>query len=1629
MRHSLCFILLLLAFFAQAKPKEGINSTARFVENKGQWENFFEYRLQMWQGNMYVAKNKFIYELFDNAYMNELRSHSHKEHHAENELFPAQSYEVVFLNANPQTLTEGREAYSDYQNYYLGDNPAKWKEHVNVFKLVNYSNLYTGIDMNVYGKESNVKYDFVVSPNVNPQQIQLQYNYTNGLSLENGNLHIETAVGTIKELAPVAFQMIQGKKVKVECHYVLNNNVLSFDFPNGYNTNETLIIDPIVVFSTYTGSTQDNWGFTATYDEAGNGYSGGIIFSDINSAPIPVGQSGYPTMGAYQTSFQGGARDAVITKFNPTGTSLVFSTYLGGSSTDQPHSLVVDNNGVLFVLGRTSSNNFPTTTGAYDRTLNGNYDIFVAKFGVSGALLACTLLGGSGEDGVNINDNDNSVADLKFNYGDDARGEIIADNNNNIYIASCSKSNNFPTTSGTFKPTFGGLQDGIVSKFDNNLSNLLWSSYLGGSDLDAAYAMQLDEEQNFLYVTGGTQSNNFPTTAGSYQTTYNGSIDGFISKITVNGTTLVNSTYMGTAGYDQSFFIQLDKDDEVYVLGQTLGPFPKTPGTYGQNGARQFIAKLNPNLTAITTSTTFGTVGLFPNISPTAFLVDRCKNIYACGWGDDAGTFPHSSGTVGLPITSNAYKSTTDGNDFYIIVLKKDMQSLLYGTYFGGNASEHVDGGTSRFDKRGVIYEAVCAGCGGSDGFPTTPGAWSNTNDASNCNLALFKIDLQLTAMTANFIPENTNGTPLNNNKGCAPLTVTFDNNTVGNTPASTTYFWDLGDAGTTSTSANPTYTYNFPGTYQIMLIASDPNSCNLKDTIYRVINVYESPSVDAGMAQYICTTAGQTASLNAAVTGTATPFSYQWTPSSGLNNPNTATPVASPSTTTLYTVNVTDVHGCKASDTVRVYTDQLQVNVPNDVFLCPNKSVSLLASAASAVSYSWVPSTGLSAANIQNPIATPTQTTTYTVYATNSLGCTGSNTVKIEVRTTPALEAGTQQLICYGDTVQLNAIAPTATTFVWSPANTLSSSTIANPLAFPTTPTTYFVVIFDAFGCENSDTVSVKVRQKINLAVGPDTLICQGANVQLYSSTNTSGLNYSWSPNFNLNNGSSPNPIASTPVSMDYILTVTDNIGCTQKDTASILVFETQTIADTVICRGDTLALTTTGGVSFSWSPTTYLSSGSIASPLAFPPDNITYSVTAISNQGCISTKFVNITVNQLPPAFAGNDTSICRRDSIILNGSGGITYNWFPNNYLSAINISNPVTNPDTTITYTLMVTDNFGCKNTDDIKITVLPLPSLMVSASPSDSVCWKDLVTLNASGAVAYSWSPNAYLSANNIPNPFGNPEKSVTYLLTGTGANGCKDTLSVPITVIYKGKTKIDGPAGICPGQTVNLVATGAESYIWNTGDTNDSLSFIPSQSLWYICRGFNAGCSALPDSIYIDVSQNVSNAAFTVVDSAFAPVNIQFENNSTNAYTYSWFFDDNGANQPYSVLENPSHIYTSAGEYTVTLITYSYYNCTDTAQHTIVVEKVSLYMPTAFSPNADTYNDAFFCKYYGIKTLNVQIYDRWGTIVFKSDDKDFVWDGTSKGRPVPEGVYVWHVNGLGENGLQYEEGGTVTIIR
>jgi gliding motility-associated-like protein len=845
LKHLSFFILL--SFTALASFTQG---NIEFIENKGQWDDRVAFKGNVSNGAIFLKKGGGFTILQHNPgdFANLTRFlHGHKTDGSpvlatDKITLRSHSWDVEFLGAAKGVMTVAEKMIPAYNNYFSGTDPSKWAGNCRIYQAVTLKNIYPNIDIRYYTDNGFLKYDIVVKPGGDVSKIALKYDGIDKLQVRNKELFLSTSIGELKESSPYTYQAgLTGKK-EVSCKYVVKDNILRFDVKD-YDPTATLIIDPVIVFCSFSGSSADNWGFTATYGPDGSMYGGGIVFD-----------TGFPVSpGAFQTTYQGGSGtapvDIGIIKLSANGSNRIYATYIGGGGNDQPHSLVVDPQGNLVLAGRTSSSNYPVVNPGGQIGVGGGNDIVVTKLNANGtALIGSKKIGGSGDDGVNITTVRGGTNSLQRNYGDDGRSEVILDGGGNVYVASSTQSANFPVSGSPFQGTFGGQQDGVVLKLNSNLSSVLFSSYLGGSGDDAAYVLSIGPGGN-IYVGGGTESGNMPgSTAGTIGTTNNGLIDGFVSVITNNGGAILRTTYLGTNGYDQVFGIQFDLNGFPYVMGQTTGNWPVVNATYSNSGGKQFIAKLQPDLSNWVYSTVFGSGSSTPNISPIAFLVDRCQNVYISGWGGNffgpSNNNYSSSGTTGLPVTADAFKPTTDGKDLYFFVLKRDATDILFGSFFGENNTvaqggcDHVDGGTSRFDANGVIYQAICGNCklGAGTGpvYPTTAGSWSTNNNSPNCNLTMVKIAMNLAGVASN-IQSSIGGVP-RDTAGCVPLTVDFID-TVGNAQS---YEWDFGDGSPilTTTTPSASHTYTFIGTFRVRLIAIDPNTCNIRDTSYMNIRV-----------------------------------------------------------------------------------------------------------------------------------------------------------------------------------------------------------------------------------------------------------------------------------------------------------------------------------------------------------------------------------------------------------------------------------------------------------------------------------------------------------------------------------------------------------------------------------------------------------------------------------------------------------------------------------------------------------------------------------------------------------------------------------------------------------------------
>ncbi len=860
------YIILLFLLVGQAVIAQEGDANLEFIENKGQWDKQVLFKGELNSGSFFLKRNGFTVLLHNPEELRQLMDR-HKSLPGPNKVQPpinplvqkdaadsgltepgslrSHAYSMSFVNASSQATVMADKELPSHNNYFIGNDRTKWASDCKIYQGITYKNIYPNVDVRYYSSNGQLKYDIIVHPGGNPSQIALKYDGPEKVLLNNKKLIIKTSVGEVQELAPLSYQFNAAGKTEVNCKYVLGkDNLIRFKVSD-YSATSTLVIDPTLVFATFTGSKASNWGFTATPGRDGTFFAGGIVFAE-----------GFPvSVGAFEKNFQGGSFDIGIMKFSANGTNRMYATYLGGVDNETPHSLYADAQGDLVILGRTYSSNFPffDTVGS-----PGGADIFVAKLSPGGNMLLGSLrIGGFNNDGVNIEDqfrtNHEAANSLIRNYGDDSRSEVILDGSNNIYVAASTQSHDFPVTPGVFQPVFGGGdQDGVVMKIDPACKKLLFASFLGGSADDAAFVLKVNPSNGDIYVGGATASNNFPgNTTGALQATYQGGIcDGFVTIISNDGTTQKKTSFFGTTGSDAIYGIEFDKKGIPYVMGTTTGNWPVTSNVgFSNPGAKQFISKLQPDLSSYIYSTTFGKAAPVPNISPVAFLVDRCENVYVSGWGGwiFARTDPYGlAGTFGMPVTPDAIKLNTDGRDFYFIVIKKNASSLLYGTFYGQNdgpksISEHVDGGTSRYDQFGAIYQAICANCGGGSitPFPTTPGVWAPRNgtavgtNVGGCNLAAIKIAFNFAGVGANL---RSIIHSRYDSSGCVPLDVLFQD-VVRNAKQ---YIWTFGDGSPDSltTSYQINHTYNNIGTFTVRLIAIDSNSCNVSDTVYGRIRV-----------------------------------------------------------------------------------------------------------------------------------------------------------------------------------------------------------------------------------------------------------------------------------------------------------------------------------------------------------------------------------------------------------------------------------------------------------------------------------------------------------------------------------------------------------------------------------------------------------------------------------------------------------------------------------------------------------------------------------------------------------------------------------------------------------------------
>jgi gliding motility-associated-like protein len=1047
MVRTLLFVLLNFLF---------LGSRAQFVENKGQWNDAVHFKLEIPNGVIWFEESGWKI-----VTLNEKQFHSfHEAYHqglpADNLPVDVHALEVNFTNSNSGVKPEGENKRRGYHNYYLGNKREQWASNVGLFDKITYRNLYDGIDAELTVVNNHLKVTYVVSESADPTQIQVNYLGNRGLNLTGEQIEICTSTGSIIESGLYSYQNIDGEERKVNSSFVSRGAEVSFQLEE-FDSDQKLYIDPTIIASTNSGSTVTCYGHTATYDNPGNMYAAGRCFG-----------VGYPTdTGSFQMNFASGGVDMGISKYSPNGSQLIYATYLGGAGSDLPHSMFVNSQGQLHMLGTTTSTDFPVTINAFDTSYNGGNDLVVTIFNDSGsAIVGSTYIGGSGSDGVNL---------IGGNYGDAYRGEVVVDGYNSVYIATVSASTDFPTTNGVFQDTLAGGQDAVIFKLNFNLSQLTWSTYIGGAGNDAAYGVKLNDELN-LYVSGSTQGQGFPEDSSGANPTYlGGDYDGFVLQLKNDASEILHSSYFGSDLKDQNFFVQLDQQGFVYLFGQSAASLASTAGLYQGPSLGTYIYKTSPTLDTVYWTSGFG------NMSPVAFLVDLCSHVYVAGQ-NIGGLYLSNFDTL------NAVLNVGNAG-FYLMALSPDGTTLEFGSFFG-NSSSHVDGGTSRFDKRGFVYAATCS----AGAFPTTSWAYSPNNQAGSYDVTAFKIDFEVDGVVA-----YSGASP--GNVGCLPFTVDFNN--FGSTGAFD--FWDFGD-GNTSNDSTPTYTYDTAGVYKVTYVSSDTTGCNLVDTNILYITVLDSTNPVIEIENNLCVDSLKISASNVDFSN------LLWSTGAYSNE------IWIYSDTTVW---------LEATNACGVFTDTFSVDLHtpysfdlmNDTGICdPNF---LLVGPSTAVSFQW--STGDTTQSIYLP-------STGVYYLTASDGfCSDSDSVFINIS---YINFSSRDTVICLDTLRLSVNNIQGNT-LWSTGDTISSILVDST-------DTYWVRVENGY-CSTVDTILVTI-DPLTVKLPKDTGVCKDLLVRPVISDE---VDYLWS------DGSTDSTIT---VNDDLVLWLEVNNGnCIERDSMNI--------------------------------------------------------------------------------------------------------------------------------------------------------------------------------------------------------------------------------------------------------------------------------------------------------------------------------------------------------------------------------------------------------------------------------------------------------------------------------------------
>lgn len=848
------------------------------------------------------------------------------------------------------------------------------------------------------------------------------------------------------------------------------------------------------------------------------------------------------------------------------------------------------------------------------------------------------------------------------------------------------------------------------------------------------------------------------------------------------------------------------------------------------------------------------------------------------------------------------------------------------------------------------------------------------------------------------------------------------------------TYAWStFGPLSITGTAGNTVeLLHTTPGTSTLQLIVIDENGCS-SDTLTSIYNTLEAPDADAGPDVTYCF--GDSVQLGGAPTGTPGSSVTWYSPSGSIADTLLANPfITATSSETVIVIAALDI--CVSIDTVQVTVSQAIADAGSDAAICEGQAAQLTASGG--VTYSWSPATGLSETDISDPIASPSTTTTYLVTVINADQCADSASVTVQVNI--VADAGLDASVSTCGSGLLFNLVDSLGGAPESGGQWFTSAFVGHGDQFDPSSDqggTYYYVAGGNTACPDTSALQIAVTNP-DIIISGDDSICFGDTTTLAA---TGGIIYSWSPITGVTDPNSSSTLFNPSASTDYTVTVTDASGCVGSESVSITVNPLPAVSagnNQAFCAGTSVTIggSPTGpvGSTYAWSPSSGLSSSTVANPIATPTSTTAYTVIVTDANGCINSDTVNVTVNPLPSIDAGPDLDVCIGSSVTMNATGTGSFLWSPNTDLSSNTVEDPVASPTASLTYTVTLTDANNCVASDQVTVTVNPLPT--VDAGPDSWTCQgfpADLLGTTSGGTA--QWSPSATVSDPTAISTTATPLSTTTFTLTITDANDCVASDAVSITVGNDPPIDAGDDATVCGGVPVQLggspTSVPGSTYLWSpaTG-LNDPTSANPMASpdatTTYILTVSNDTCtSTAPVTVTIGT---VGIADFTArFEAGCEELHGYFTDASTNAVSWQWDF----GNGEVSNQTNPQQGLPYGQNSTVTLVITDLTGCTDTTSQVFTMqdyaELVDVDVPNVITPNGDGRNDVFTLitdAFLGPCT-EMSIFNRWGNTIFVSQGNNITWDGLNyAGEPCTPGTYFYVVS---VNGLEFK--GSVTLVR